>query len=55
MLYTESLKKDVNEVNDLNKESFEERLAEFSKSISPVLIPVINELGKMKENQSVGL
>jgi hypothetical protein len=38
--------------SSLQKITFEEKLQEYSKSISPVLIPIINELSKLKMPES---
>jgi hypothetical protein len=56
MLYSESLGiTNSDEENNISKISIEEKVLNYSISIAPVIIPIINELSKIREPQDISL
>ncbi len=56
MLFTESNRRNNSkDVPDIEGVTFEEKLSEYGKSIAPVMLPMINELSKIKDPQEVSL
>jgi hypothetical protein len=52
---TSSKDESEEEKSSNDKLNFEEKLFQYSKSIAPVIVPIINELSKMRDTQEVSL